>query len=235
MTLARNGPTSVPGSISSGRIANGKSSAEQISDDQSPVRGSSNWVVDASVRSPSRRPVKSQAKRSGIISIVSATSRIGDWLDPHREELIDGVEGQELQPGDLIDPLARDLLSRELGHAVGSCVPVVDGVSEQRVTPADEPEIDAPGIDADAVEVSPGSRRGLLDGGLHLLEESGDVPVECIHHPDRAVGKSVDLVEREGLAVEPTEYPPAALGAEVEGEVVAGVSHGAEPEGSEEV
>src|SRR3712207_3835967 len=63
-TDRRSGPSSVPGSISSGRIPRGRPSPAHSSSDQAPALGSSSWVVEASVRSPARRPVRSQPKRS---------------------------------------------------------------------------------------------------------------------------------------------------------------------------
>jgi len=77
-TDERNAPKTLPGAISSGKIARGSSSAWHSSSDQVPPCGSSNCVVEALVRSPARRPVKSQPNRSGIMSSVSATSKSGE-------------------------------------------------------------------------------------------------------------------------------------------------------------
>ena len=223
-TDRRIGPSSVPGSIRSGRIARGMPRPRQSSSDQVPLRGSSNWVVEASVRSPARRPVKSQPKRSGIISSVSADSRSGDFDLRQGQELIERVERQELQAGDLVDPLARDALERRVEHAVGPRVAIMHRVAQQGIAPSDQAEIDAPGIDADAVELAAGRSR-LPQRDLELLEEPGQVPVERIEHPDRAVGEAMDLLQLEPLAVEAAQEPPAALGAQVQRQVIARLGH----------
>ncbi len=74
----RSCPSVVPASISSGSIARGRPSAVQSSSDHAPLRASSNCVVDAFVRSQTRRPVKSHPNKSGIRSSDSLTSSSGD-------------------------------------------------------------------------------------------------------------------------------------------------------------
>ena len=216
----RSGPSSVPGSIRSGRIDRGSPRPRQSSSDQVPVRGSSSWVVEASVRSPARRPVRSQPKRSGIISSVSATSSSGEFARLQRQELIDRVERQELQAGDLVDPLARDEPERGLDHAVGPGVAVVDRVAQQGVARGRPGRSRRPRYRRRRRRARRRSRGRLAQGRLDLVEEPGEVPVERVEHPDRPVGEPVDLLQGEPLAVEPAQQPPAALGPQVQGQVV---------------
>ena len=77
-----------------------------------------------------------------------------------RQKLIDRVERQELQARDLVDPLAGDLLERGGQHPVGPRIAIVDRIAQQGVSAPDQPEVHAPGIDADPVERV--SRRGSL-------------------------------------------------------------------------
>ena len=88
------------------------------------------------------------------MSSVSATSSSGERDSHQGQKLVHRVERQELQAGDLVDPLAGDPLERGFEHSVGPGVAIVDRVAQKRVAPADQTEIDAPGIDADAVELT---------------------------------------------------------------------------------
>ena len=76
--MDRSGPSSLPGSINSGKIARVVQVAGIIRQTRVRCAQLSNCVVEALVRSPARRPVKSQPKRSGIMSSVSATSNSGE-------------------------------------------------------------------------------------------------------------------------------------------------------------
>ena len=134
------------------------------------------------------------------------------------------LNGRNCRPGDLVDPLAGDEPAGGLDHPLGPGVAVVDRVAEQDIAPADEPEVDAPGIDGHPIEPR-ALGGGLAQGDLHLFEEAQDVPVERIEQPDRPVREPVDLFEREPFAVELPEQAPAALGAEVEGEIIGRVRH----------
>ncbi len=144
----------------------------------------------------------------------------------HRQQLIERVERQELEPGDLVDPLARDPAEGRLEHAVRPRIAVVDRVAQQRIPAPDQAEVDAPGVDPHAVEPRVGRGR-FAEGDLDLFEEPGQVPVQGVEDPDRPVGEAVDLFEDDSLAVEFAQEPSPALSPQVEGQVVARFRHGA--------
>ena len=110
----------------------------------------------------------------------------------------------------------------------GVRIAVVAGIAEQRAAAAQQREIDAPGIDAEAVDAAV-LRRALAQGRQHFAVEPQHVPVQRIEGADGAVGEAVDDFELEALAVEAAEDAAAALGAEVEGEEFLGGGHGTSP------
>ena len=133
----------------------------------------------ASVISLHFTPVNSQWNRSGTINSVSATSnkrRAGQF---HRQELVQRVELHELQAGVAEDLLAADDAEGLVHHAVGAAVAVVVGIAQQFVAPAQQAEVDAPGIDADAGDVV----ARLAGGGPQTLANvrplSQQVPIQA--------------------------------------------------------
>jgi hypothetical protein len=104
----------------------------------------------------------------------------------------------------------------------------VERVEEDVAVVADEAEVDAPGVDADAVDLRPSGtlRVGLGVAGrlaqprLQLLPLPQQVPVQVAAHPAGGVGEAVLLLEPELPVLQRPEQRPPALGAEVEGEEV---------------
>ena len=129
------------------------------------------------------------------------------------EKLVDGIERQELQARDLVDPLARNLLERRLEHPVRAGIAIMDGIAQKGVAAAYEAEINAPCIDADSIERAvTGLRDAFLDGGFQFVKKPRQVPVEGVEYPDGAVGEAMNFLEVESRSVKPSEQPAAALG-----------------------
>ena len=105
--------------------------------------------------------------------------------------------------------------------AFGAGVAVVDRIVEHRAAGADQAEVDAPGVDADPVELR-ASRRRAAEPFLQVLPLAHEVPAQVPGHPPVRVGEPVPLVERELLAVKHAELGAAAFGAEVEGQEMFG-------------
>ena len=76
----------------------------------------------------------------------------------------------------------------------------MDRVAEQRFAPADQPKIDSPGVDADAIEF-PALFNHLPQRRLDLLKQARQIPVESIHHPDWTVGEAVGFFQHQTLSV----------------------------------
>jgi len=115
-TDRRIAPISVPGSISSGRIALGKFIAVQSSSDQVPDLGSRSLrcrgvgpLARASARQEPRKHIRHHQERLRRL-------QDGRVRQLQRQELIERVEREELQPGHFIDPLAGDSMEGRLEH-----------------------------------------------------------------------------------------------------------------------
>ena len=79
--------------------------------------------------------------------------------------------------------------------------------------------VDAPAVDADAVEAGAAVQ---LERAPHLLPEMQDVPLQRAVLADRLVREPVDLADAEHAAVQRAEHRPPAFGAEIEREELRG-------------
>jgi hypothetical protein len=97
----------------------------------------------------------------------------------------------------------------EVGAGRVAGVAVVPRIGDEHAVAVEQPEVDAPRVDADA-------RRRLRfpsGGGAQPLEDLAvqpqDVPVEAVGQSDRLVGEAVDLVEAQlTRATRPTMTRP---------------------------
>ena len=101
-------------------------------------------------------------------------------------------------------------------------------IAEQDAVAAEEAEVDAPRIDADAGKVAM-LRRRLAKRRDDLLVKPEDVPVQRVERGDAAVREAMDIVELQSPTVEGADEPPTALGAEVDGEDFLRGGHGRGP------
>src|SRR5208283_3374508 len=83
--------------------------------------------------------------------------------------------------------------------------------------------IHAPGIGADAGDGQP-ARGGFFQSRLQLVEQAIQVPVQRAGGLDRAVGKTMQLLQDDFAAVERAEHEASAIRTEVAGEVMCGHS-----------
>ena len=136
-------------------------------------------------------------------------------LPARRVQLIERVDRQELDAGDGIDPVAAHALEHRFHRAAGAPVAIVVRVLEQVAALADERVVDAPAVDADAIEAGPTVQ---LQRAPHLLPEMQDVPLQRPVLPYGFVQEPVDLPDAEHTAVQRAEHGPSAFGAEIEGQ-----------------
>ena len=136
---------------------------------------------------------------------------------PHGQELVEGVDGEELDACGLVDLLLRHEPEGLLHHALRARVTVVVGVRDERSSPIQKPEVHAPGIYPNTLDLllPHGFRQPVLD----LREYPQYVPVQPVGQLDRRIREAVDLFERHPPAVEAPEHDPPALGTEVDREV----------------
>ncbi len=138
-------------------------------------------------------------------------------------QLIERVEGQELNAGDRVDLVGRNAFEDGLHDAVGALVAIVIRVLEQHALLADERVVAPPGVDADAFD-----RRGgrPLHPLLDLEPDPQHIPLERAVLSNGLVDEAVDLADVENARAEPPEHSAAALGSEVERQKMSACSHG---------
>ncbi len=137
-------------------------------------------------------------------------------------QLIERVEGQELDARDGVDLVGRDAFEHGLHDAVGALVAIVIGVLQEDALLADERVVAAPGVDADAVD---GRAGGALHPLLELEPDPQHIPVERSVLPDGLVDEPVDLADVEHAGAEPAEHGTAALGSEIERQKMSACRH----------
>ena len=133
-----------------------------------------------------------------------------------RGQLVERVERQELDAGPLVEARLAGPLVDEVGAGRVAGVAVVPRIGDEHAVAVEQPEVDAPRVDADArgrLRLAPG-------GGAQPVEDLAvqpqDVPVEAVGQPDRLVGEAVDLVETQLPRAHPADDDPAARRADID-------------------
>ena len=214
---ARSGPRTVPGCDDLGQDPG--RDAEALQHRPGPVaRDGVEALAGASrsVYSATALPDRKWANRSAIISSRSAWRSSGSSGADHREQLVQRVDGHELDAGGARrSRRAARSRRRRSGMPVRPRVAVVDRVREQPAAVVEQPEVHAPGVHADARRPgppAPARRRPAID----VAEQAQEVPVERARERHRDVGEAVDVLEGQAAAVEGADDGPAALGAEID-------------------
>ena len=110
---------------------------------------------------------------------------------PERHQLKKRIEAKELEPGSSEDFRARHAGKARFHRAFRHRVPVVTRISQKGPAAPEQREVDAPGVDAEAVN-SAGLRGGLAKSVEHVFVEAKYVPMKRVQHSDRAVGETVN-------------------------------------------
>ena len=127
------------------------------------------------------------------------------------EQLEDRVDRHRLDAGDRVELLARHPAEGALGHALRARVAVVEGQPEHAVAAVEQGVVDAPGVDADPVELA-----GPLEAVQRLGEEVQEVPAQAVRQPHGAVGEAVHDVELDTAVAQLAPDDAPALGAQVD-------------------
>jgi hypothetical protein len=132
------------------------------------------------------------------------------------QQLIERVDGRELnaRPGE--DLGAWHPFERRLHHPPGARVPIVHRIPEQPAVVPQQSEVHAPGIHADAGERAAGLPGASGKPVLDVAPEPEDVPVQGVVDVDRDVWKAMHLFEGQALAVQTPQHHAPALGAQVD-------------------
>src|SRR5208283_1922964 len=136
-----------------------------------------------------------------------------------RDELVQGVERLELDTGAPVEIGRGDLLEDRLDDAVGAAVPVVDRVAEKSPVTIEEPEVDAPAVDAHRVEppdMSPGLSQTVEDGPV----QRQSVPVQHGTDDHRSVPKARHFFHTQLSVCHYAEHHAATGSTEIDREVV---------------
>ena len=141
----------------------------------------------------------------------------------HREQLAQRVDGHELDARAPIDLGPRHPAEGARKDALRPSVAVVDGVREQPSAAVEQAEVDTPRVHPDRRDRA--VRLGPPDRGDYVLEKAQEVPVEGPAQADRDIRETVALAELQALAVQRSDDPAAAFGAEVEGEQTKRLAH----------
>src|SRR5438128_11788362 len=106
------------------------------------------------------------------------------------EPLEERVEAHELNAG-----LPEDLVAWHPGKSLfhdllGMRIAVMPRIAEQHVATTKQGKIDAPGIDAETIELA------VLGAGeaqriLHFVKQAQDIPIDAVGQSDAAVGEAV--------------------------------------------
>ncbi len=105
-------------------------------------------------------------------------------------ELKQRVELHELDARGIEDVFAANAGEGLLHHAVGASIAVMVGKPKQLALLIQQPVIDAPGIDADAVNGFAGRCCGS-QSGFEVLPLRQQIPVQMTIHPSHRIGKAV--------------------------------------------
>ena len=138
---------------------------------------------------------------------------------PVHEQLVQRIDLHELNAGVAENEFLAGDRADFFNRAVVAGVTIDTGVFQQRTVFADEGEIHAPGVDADAVDLQIPFTAGDAEGVLDVVEEAQGVPVEALIETHGDVGEAVDFFEREAALIERAYDGAAAFCSEIECQV----------------
>ncbi len=126
-------------------------------------------------------------------------------------QLVQGVERRVLEPGRRVQLGGRNRLPHLLGDALGTGVPVVHRVAEQRPVRVQQPVVHGPAVDADGVHL-PCRPQTVQDAPV----QPQHVPAQPLGDPHRAVGEAVRLGQLQRVGADAADHDTPAGGAQVD-------------------
>ena len=142
------------------------------------------------------------------------------------DELKERVDLHELNAGRLENFLPAHFAKRALEDSLGAGVAVVEGKAEDFSVAAEQSIIDAPGVDADAVDCRPCARRirqqRFAQAGLELFPLGEKVPVQMAVHPAGGIGKAMLFLKGEDAFGEMAHNGPSTLCSHIKREKIPG-------------
>src|SRR5207247_1984470 len=105
-------------------------------------------------------------------------------------------------------------------QAIGPRVAIVIGIAEDFAIFGDEPEVDAPGIDADAVKISVAGFHGFSESGFELFPLAEQIPMEGAIDAAVRIGETGLFFGCDVAGRAPAQNGTAAFGAEIKCEEI---------------
>ena len=154
-----------------------------------------------------------------VHQILRDHQKVRHALEPPGElvriELIDRVEGLELDAGAAVKPGEGDLLMHLRDDRLGA--PVAVGVAgADRLVAAQQHVVHAPGVDRQALDLRVFRLRDF-DTAPDMPQQRVDIPGQTSVLFRHAVGKTVELLGFQFSVLEPAQDVPAGGGADVDG------------------
>ena len=135
----------------------------------------------------------------------------------HGIELEEAVEVHKLYACATVDlVLVHAVVEEVLHHAVGVRVAIGDGVAEQRAVVAEEREVAAPGVDADALNVD-AALCGELQSAYDFVVECVEIPIEMSAQGDERVVEASELLKVDAPFIERADDGTAGCGSKING------------------
>jgi hypothetical protein len=139
----------------------------------------------------------------------------------YRVQLIETVDLHELNACGLKNLCARNFGEDSLERAVRARIAIMPRIFEQRAVAVEQPEIHAPGIHADAVQLV-AFRRGESQAFADFVKKPQRVPVETRRQAHRRIRKTVNFAELEPVLREPADHRTAALCSQIQSQITTG-------------
>ncbi len=134
----------------------------------------------------------------------------------HRQQLEQRTYRPGFIRGQFENSFSRHRPVRVVVNAVGSAVAIAHRIAQQFAVAAEQAEVHAPGIDANASRHDAAASADA-DAREHLSQQGWEVPVYRAAHVHTAVGEAMDFLHLNLVADKRHDDPPATLSPEIKG------------------
>ena len=132
----------------------------------------------------------------------------------HRRQLVNRVEGEKLDARPAKQFRSGHDRKQLFHHAFRMAIAVMVRIAQKFPVGAEEPEIDRPGIDAEALRLN-AAMFGLEQPLFHFMVQTQNIPIQPPAHRHGIVGKPVDFLRDDAPPVQSSEQRAAAACAEI--------------------
>jgi hypothetical protein len=129
-----------------------------------------------------------------ILGEIDPAMRVEFWFVC--EELICGVDAEELDAGEFAHTLGRDAFMQSGLGGDGAFVAIAEGIGECEAIFVETDVVDSPAVDCDGADAFGGDKCALVEAEVEFFEDVREVPAEARYTVFRAlfgvVGAAVD-------------------------------------------